>query len=132
PGATPLPTGTPQPLPPVIEQRQATPHLIRETAPSPHELPLFGESEITAYSQKKARISSKCKVTPHFVVTAVYDDNIFVTSQNKKSDFTFTLAPGVAVRLGTDESALSIIADYTAGFTFFTKDSGNDSVDQAA
>lgn len=94
--------------------------------------PIFGATEITSFSERGTSVTSKWKISPHFTASAVYDDNVFLRGRNKKSDFIFTLSPGIGLRIGSPGSQLHLLADYTLGVELFAGQSSRDSFNQNA
>jgi len=90
----------------------------------------FGE--VTDYSLGLTGPGSKWRLRPRFSITGIFDDNIYLSSNNKVSDFYFAISPGATLSYGPEESALKVRADYTASFLVFTKESSQDTVDQNA
>ncbi len=89
-------------------------------------------SEISAFSLGHTVPGSKWRLFPHFSVTGIFDDNVYLSSDNKVSDFYFALSPGLGATYGSDDSTLRFQADYTASFLVFMKESSQDTVDQNA
>ncbi len=90
----------------------------------------FGE--ITDFSLGHTLPGSKWRLYPHAGVSGIFDDNIYLDSSHKVSDFYFALSPGLGAAYGAEESPLKIRADYTASFLVFMKNSSEDTVDQNA
>jgi hypothetical protein len=59
---------------------------------------------------------SPWKFVLHGTATATYDDNIFISHDNKQEDFIFTIAPGVAVGLGDFKEELKNLGSYEDRF----------------
>jgi hypothetical protein len=89
-------------------------------------------SEISSFSLGHTVPGSKWRLFPHFSVSGIFDDNIYLSSDDKVSDFYFALSPGLGAVYGTDDSPLKIRFDYTASFLVFMKESSQDTVDQNA
>lgn len=89
-------------------------------------------NEISSFSLGHTLPGSKWRLYPHLSLSAIYDDNIYLTSDHKVSDVYFAISPGIGAAYGADESALKVRADYTASFLIFSKESGQDTVDQNA
>jgi predicted porin len=64
-------------------------------------------------------------LTPTFTLSGRYDDNIFASDQNRKSDFIFGFTPGVTLSMQRPEYRL--LAGYNVGFEIFAKDSDQNS-----
>jgi hypothetical protein len=59
---------------------------------------------------------------------AIYDDNIFLSERNEKSDFIFTLSPSIGIGIGDPERRyLSLI--YTPSFVYFADHSDESAVE---
>jgi hypothetical protein len=56
--------------------------------------------------------SRKWKVTPHVVLKTGFDDNIFISAQNRQSDFFGVLSPGIAFGLGEFRQHLKEFGSY--------------------
>ncbi len=93
----------------------------------------------------------KWKVIPHFDVSVMWDDNIFIQSENEIEDFLFTFSPGLTVGYIDEESRLErfydrqvrasralqyegnfFLLDYTPSFVVFLDNDGENSFDQDA
>ncbi|GEM_PF-5738016 len=70
------------------------------------------------------------KVTPSVSYTGEYDDNVFRTQFNKRSDYANTYSPGITVEANPGKHALS--ASYRADFIRYLNHTTNDSDRHAA
>jgi hypothetical protein len=69
------------------------------------------------------------RVTPYVSASGTYTDNVFLTKSNKKSDFYYSILPGIRVRvkpIGRHNFHL----DYDADISQFSSHSGADYVVQ--
>ncbi|MDP2911538.1 MAG: outer membrane beta-barrel protein [Candidatus Omnitrophota bacterium] len=69
------------------------------------------------YAQEKELRPEKPKLSPWGEVKLQYDDNVFLTSDNEKSDFIVTLTPGVTAYLPFSDNLLKL--DYHVDFNRF-------------
>lgn len=92
----------------------------------------FGE--ISSFSLGHTLPGSKWRLYPHFGLSGIYDDNIYLSDSDKGrvSDFYFAASPGLGASYGSDDAALQVRADYTASFLAFVDHSSEDTVDQNA
>ncbi len=88
--------------------------------------PLFGTENISEFT---GRINAKgaWAVNPHLSLTSLYDGNVFLSEKGQESDFVVNVSPGVTARLGNDQTALYLLADYTFGAVFFTENAEENS-----
>ena len=88
--------------------------------------PLFGTENI---SELTGKINAKgaWAVNPHLSLTSLYDGNVFLSEKGQESDFILSISPGVTARLGNDQTALYLLADYTFGAVFFTQNAEENS-----
>ena len=118
----------------VAKQRQGVQVQQESTPPFVSDVPSLTSpfGEVTSHSMGLTCPGTKLHIYPHFSLTGIFDDNVFLSSNHKVSDFYFALSPGVGFAYGADESALKMRADYTASFLLFSKESSQDTVDQNA
>ncbi len=89
--------------------------------------PLFGTEQIAEFT-REINAAGTWSVRPHFSTTALYDGNVFLSEDGQDSDFIITASPGVTARIGNDQTALYLLADYTLGAVFFTENSDENSL----
>jgi hypothetical protein len=72
------------------------------------------------------------RIRPHAAVAAFYDSNILLRETDEEDDFVWALSPGVLVGVGEylDSSGTYAVVDYTPTIYLFTKNSGNNGVNQ--
>lgn len=63
---------------------------------------------------------------PYISIQEEYNDNIYLTSTNKKDDFITTVTPGL--KYTNMDAAAEIELDYNAGFVFYGKETDNNYV----
>ncbi|MBC7838345.1 MAG: outer membrane beta-barrel protein [Nitrospiraceae bacterium] len=92
--------------------------------------PLFGTEEITELTQPE-RINTKglWNFRPHLSITTLYDGNVFIQEDNRKSDFLVTVSPGVGFQIGNALSGIYLTTDYTASAVIFFENSAQNSLD---
>ena len=66
-------------------------------------------------------------------LSALYDNNIFISNRNKVGDYEFTITPGVTLGFGDiyRRSANFIRLDYAPSFQFFARNSSQNNIGQA-
>lgn len=95
------------------------------------ETPLFLNAAINEFNERPILITGNWSVKPHLSLTSYYDGNVFLSSQDMQSDFIARLAPGISMRLGSDDSMFYVTADYTAGFDIYTEHPQESTIDQS-
>jgi Putative beta-barrel porin 2 len=115
-------TGTYQPIQPINE------NALPEQPPANELVPSGNKNVIEAATAKLWRLI--------FTIGAgvFYDDNIFISHTDRKADTVFTLDGGFAFELGDyrQQADNYLIAKYLATGYLFTRNTGQDSVDQDA
>ena len=64
--------------------------------------------------------------TPSISVSEVYDDNIYLSSTNEKSDYITTVTPGISLNILSEKNHLEL--SYSPGFVWYGKEDQNDTV----
>ncbi|MCD4717750.1 MAG: outer membrane beta-barrel protein [Desulfobacterales bacterium] len=64
--------------------------------------------------------------TPSISVSEVYDDNLYLSSTNEKSDYITTVTPGFNLNVVSEKSHLEL--SYAPGFVWYDKEDQNDTV----
>lgn len=74
------------------------------------------------------------KLTLHADVAATFDDNIFISRENKVSDMIYTLSPGFTLGLGdfVQREENFLLVDYTATGLLFNDNTQEDAFEQLA
>jgi hypothetical protein len=94
------------------------------------EAPTFLNAAINEFNERPLLITSKWSFKPHLSIGDYYDGNIFIQSQNEKSDFITRISPGFTMRLGDTDSMFYLVGDYTAGLNYYVEHSNESTVDQ--
>ena len=68
------------------------------------------------------------EVLPTITVGGTYHDNVNLDRENKKSGYTTTVSPGIALNIDSGKSGLNL--DYSATWVKYYKYSGNDTIRQ--
>jgi hypothetical protein len=92
-----------------------TPMLPMTPAPTLDSITLFPDAAENI-SLEKAIDKHPWKFVLHGSVTSTYDDNIFISHENRQADYIFTIAPGVAVGRGDFKNELSDLSSYENRF----------------
>jgi hypothetical protein len=116
--------GVPLPANPALQQQYSEWDLAQI------ESPLFLNAVIDEFNERPLQLTGNWSLKPHLSIGTTYNGNIFLQSQNKTSDVITHFAPGVAMRLGNDDSMFYMMADYTAGANYYIQHPGESSVDQ--
>lgn len=131
----------PEPEPESPEQTEArdeTPVQPEERLEPPSQIELsqrdwaiFGTEQLTEFGRADTSLNRKWSLRPHVSVSAVYDNNIFL-SEHKESDFILRMAPGIAFRIGQGDGTLYLMGDYTFAAVLFADHSSENSFDHMA
>ncbi len=92
--------------------------------------PLFGTEAIADFSEAEM-MRSKWSLRPHVALATVYDDNIFITKSDKKSDLVTDASVGLTLRVGHPEAPVYLIADYTFGTEIFADHGSQNSIENS-
>lgn len=95
--------------------------------------PLDGE-RLSNYTPPTDQESSLWRIRPIFSAGITYDDNIFITNSNRKSDFIFNFNAGLALEFGDFRNLEDnyLLLEYLATAFFFNRYTSQNSFDQAA
>jgi hypothetical protein len=69
---------------------------------------------------------SRFELTPRISIRQVYDDNIFLDTTNKKSDYMITASPGINLMISSINKSLSL--DYSPTWVWYDERDENDTV----
>jgi hypothetical protein len=90
--------------------------------------PLSSEAAAAAPSGTLTQTPRRFQYTLSLSERTVYDDNIFISHFNRKSDAYFSIEPALSVGFGTGEDINSVSFAYHPSFSFFIKNSNEDAV----
>lgn len=77
---------------------------------------------VFSYGQEETRV----EILPTIVVGQAYEDNIFLTRDNKQSDFITTVSPGIIVNLGSTKNKLDL--EYSPTWVWYREFSEKDTL----
>src|SRR5262249_40499535 len=121
PGVTPPPAAkeeepAPPPLQPVAEPRLVPEGLLPSRAPTLVPPPVFVGPNLLNPPAPQGWLT----ITPSFTLGVAYDDNIFLDSRNRKSDFIIGLTPGVTAAIR--RPGFNLLAGYNVSGQVFVKE----------
>ncbi len=87
---------------------------------------------VTAFGLPLTALNAKGHFHPYFLTSAIYDDNLNISSNHKEHDWIFALTPGFTINLGEQESAFLLTGNYAANFLLYVPDTNLNTVDQNA
>jgi hypothetical protein len=91
--------------------------------------PSRGGPEVSLNGQPVAETPRRFRYELSVTVRGVYDDNIYISSFNRTSDYYFTIEPSISLWLGSgDEGHSSLSLVYRPSLFLFAQNSNNDSV----
>jgi len=95
--------------------------------------PLDGE-RVTAFNLPEDEEGGLWRMRPIFSAGVTYDDNIFITNSNRKSDLIFNFNAGLALEFGDYRNLQDnyLLLEYLATGFFFNRYTSQNSFDQAA
>ncbi len=90
--------------------------------------PLSSEAGATAPSGTLTQTPRRFQYTLSLGERTVYDDNIFISHSDRKSDVYFSIEPALFVGFGTGEDINSVSLSYRPSFSFFINNSNEDAI----
>ncbi|RPI76701.1 MAG: hypothetical protein EHM45_12095, partial [Desulfobacteraceae bacterium] len=66
----------------------------------------------------------RLEITPKLILAQEYDDNIFLTAENTRSDYITTVSPGIKIKADSLKNQAEL--DYTATWVDYQKHSRSD------
>jgi hypothetical protein len=111
---------------------------IDEMAPLPDpnvdDMPELDGERVTAFQPPVEEDSRLWRIRPILSTGVTFDDNIFITNSNRKSDFIFNINAGFALEFGDYRNLEDnyLLLEYLATAFFFNRYTSQNSFDQAA
>jgi hypothetical protein len=90
--------------------------------------PLSSEAATTAPSGTLTQTPRRFQYTLSLSERTVYDDNIFISHSDRKSDTYFSIEPALFVGFGTGEDINSVSLSYHPSFSFFINNSDENGI----
>lgn len=110
--------------------RNTNPHFWESSVPAGNSATLPSLQTLTEVSALQIEGPLHLRLQLNSAVVA--DDNITLTSKNKKKDILLSLGPAAALSLGNNETPFNLTLSYAGAAVSFIKNSGQKSYDQIA